>query len=103
MRRICIGLLLVSISLLGGCAKYWYQEGKSFKETRRALDACRVEASRYADVNRTLGLGSYTEKFVKECMRKNGYELVREKNLPIRVKRESSPVFGMAGIAGTID
>jgi len=103
MRLICIGVLLLSIGFLGGCAKYWYQDGKSFDETTRALEACQVEASRYADVNRTLGLGGYTEKFVKECMRKNGYDLVREKELPLRVKRESSPVFGFAGIAGTID
>ena len=103
MRLICTGLLLLSISVLGGCAKYWYQEGKSFDETTRALAACRAEAARYADVERTLGLGSFTRSFVNECMRKNGYDLVSEKDLPTRVKRESSPVFGFSGIAGTID
>ena len=103
MRLICTGLLLLSMSFLGGCAKYWYQEGKSFDETTQALRACQADASRYADVERTLGLGSYERKFVRECMAKNGYRLVREKELPMRVKRESSPVFGFSGIAGTID
>jgi len=36
-------------------------------------------------------------------MRTKGYDLVGEKALPIRVKRESSPVFGIPGVAGTID
>jgi hypothetical protein len=103
MRLMCTGLLLLFVSLLGGCAKYWYQEGKSFDETTRALAACRAEAARYADVERTGGLDSFTRNFVNECMQKNGYRLVSEKELPMRVKRESSPVFGFSGIAGTID
>ena len=103
MRVVLAGILLLSLSLLGGCAKYWYQDGKTFTECRRDLASCHAEAQRYSDVERTSGLGSYESKFVGECMRTKGYQLLPEKELPIRVKRESSPVFGIPGVAGTID
>jgi len=103
MRLAVAGALLVSIGLLGGCSKYWYQEGKSFKQTNADLAACRSEAVRYSDVGRTHGLGPYEDKFVRRCMEEQGYQLVGESDLPIRVKRESSPVFGVPGVAGTID
>jgi hypothetical protein len=89
--------------LLGGCAKYWYQEGKSFTQCRKDLTSCQAEASRYSDVERTSGLGRYENSFVTDCMHEKGYELVSENTLPVRVKRESSPVFGIPGVAGTID
>jgi len=103
MRLILVGLLLTFACLLGGCSKYWYQDGRSFDECRKSLASCQAEATRYADVERTRGLGSYERDFVKECMQKKGYELVSEGKLPVRVKRESSPVFGIPGMAGTID
>jgi hypothetical protein len=104
MRLIVTALLLATaVLLLGGCAKYWYQEGKSFEQCRKDLAASQAEAIRYSDVERTSGLGSYEGKFVHESMEKKGYHLVGEKELPVRVKRESSPVFGIPGVAGTID
>jgi hypothetical protein len=103
MRLAVIGALLLALCLLDGCAKYWYQEGKSFKQTHADLAACRAEAARYSDVGRTQGMGVYDEKFVRQCMTEHGYQLVGEGDLPIRVKRESSPVFGVPGVAGTID
>lgn len=103
MRLILTGLLLLSASMAGGCAKYWYQEGRSFTQCRRDLASCHSEATRYSDVERTSGLGMYESKFVDECMRTKGYDLVPEKRLPVRVKRESSPVFGFPGVAGTLD
>jgi hypothetical protein len=103
MRLIVGALLLLSSSILGGCAKYWYQDGRTFDETKRDLARCQSEAVRYSDVGRTYGLGSYERDFVENCMHGKGYELVPEKDLPVRVKRESSPVFGIPGVAGTID
>jgi hypothetical protein len=103
MRLAVVGALMVPLCLLCGCAKYWYQEGKSFKQTNADLSACRAEAMRYSDVERTQGLGPYEEKFVRRCMEEQGYQLVREKDLPMRVRRESSPVLGVPGVAGTID
>lgn len=103
MRSILTGVLLLFTCLLGGCAKYWYQEGSSFTQCRRDLATCHAEAARYSDVERTSGLGSFESKFVDECMRTKGYDLVPESKLPTRVKRESSPVFGIPGVAGTLD
>lgn len=103
MRWIFAGVLLLNVWLLTGCAKYWYQEGRSFQQTRKDLTSCQSEAIRYSDVERTHGLGSYERHFVGDCMHEKGYRLVGEKELPVRVKRESLPVFGMPGVAGTID
>ena len=103
MRLILAGLLLFPACLLGGCAKYWYQDGKTFDQCREDLAMCRSEATRYSDVERTHGLGSYETQFVDRCMHEKGYQLLPEKDLPIRVKRESSPVFGIPGVAGAID
>ena len=103
MRLILAGLLLLAACLLGGCTKFWYQEGKTYQQCREDLAQCRLEASRYSDVERTHGLGSYETKFVESCMQEKGYQLLPEKQLPIRVKRESSPVFGIPGVAGKID
>ena len=103
MRWMVTGVLLLSVFTLTGCARYWYQEGHSFQQTHRDLASCRSEALRYSDVRRTHGLGSYEKHFVENCMHEKGYRLAREKELPVRVKRESSPVFGIPGVAGTID
>jgi hypothetical protein len=103
--RLFLTALLLAIALvcLGGCAKYWYQEGKTFEQCRKDLAASQAEAIRYSDVERTNGIGRYEGKFVHESMEKKGYQLVGESKLPVRVKRESSPVFGIPGVAGTID
>jgi len=103
MKLIVAGALVLSLCVLTGCAKYWYQDGRSFKQTREALAACQAEAVRYSDVGRTQGLGTYEGEFVRRCMEEQGYHLVGERDLPVRVKRESSPVFGVPGVAGTID
>ncbi len=103
MKFAMVGVLLAAVCLQGGCAKYWYGEGKSFEQTRYDLAACHAEAMRYSDASRTQGLGGFEQKFVRECMEQKGYHLVQEKELPTRVRRESSPVFGLPGVAGTID
>ena len=103
MKFAMVGVLLAAVCMQGGCAKYWYGEGNSFEQTRYDLAACHAEAMRYSDARRTQGLGSFEQKFVRECMEQKGYRLVQEKGLPTRIKRESSPVFGLPGVAGTID
>ena len=62
--------------MLTGCAKYWYQQGQSFQQTRKDLASCQSEAIRYSDVERTHGLGSYERHFVENCMHEKGYRLV---------------------------
>jgi hypothetical protein len=104
MRFVFTALLLAAASLcLGGCAKYWYQEGRTFDQCRKDLAASQAEAVRYSDVARTDGIGRYESKFIHESMENKGYHLVGESKLPVRVRRESSPVFGVPGVAGSID
>lgn len=103
MRLAVVGALLLALCLLEGCARYWYQEGKSFKQTSDDLAACQREATKYSDVDRTHGMDAYDGKLVRQGMEERGYDLVAENELPLRVKRESPPVFGMPGVAGTID
>lgn len=104
MRFVLTTLLLATALLfVGGCAKYWYQEGRTFDQCQKDLATSQAEAIRYSDVGRTNGIGRYEGKFVHESMEKKGYQLVGEGKLPVRVKRESSPVFGIPGVAGTID
>ena len=52
MKLVGAGLSLMVVCVLGGCATYWYQEGKTFDETRYDLAACQAEAMRYSDVGR---------------------------------------------------
>jgi hypothetical protein len=104
MRLVVGGALLLSVCVLGGCSKYWYQEGKTFKQVSEDLAACQEEAERYCDdLGSGRALDSYDGPFVRQCMEERGYRLVTEKGLPLRVRRESSPVFGVPGVAGTID
>ena len=49
MRLVVGGVLLLPLCLLCGCARYWYQEGKSFKQVKDDLTACQAEADRYTD------------------------------------------------------
>jgi hypothetical protein len=103
MRLAVVGALLLALCILDGCTKYWYQEGRSFKQTSDDLEACQTEAARYSDVDRPRGMDAYDGKFVRRCMEERGYQLVAENELPLRARRESPPVFGMPGVAGTID
>ena len=84
--------------VLEGCAKYWYQEGKSFKQTRKDLAACQAEAMRYSDVEESQGLGTYDGKFVRRCMEEQGYHLVGEKELPAAGQTGELP--GVRGAGG---
>jgi len=105
MRLVLSGALLLSVCILDGCARYWYQEGKSLKQTKEDLAVCQAEANRYSqdDVGSGRGLDSYDGRLVRQCMEERGYRRVTENELPARVRRESSPVFGVPGVAGTID
>jgi hypothetical protein len=98
------GALLLSICVLGGCTKYWYQDGKSFKEAKADLAACQVQADQYShDTGSGRGMDAYDGPLVRECMEERGYHRVAEKDLPARAVREASPVFGVTGVAGTMN
>lgn len=92
-------LLLVS----SGCAKYWYQEGKSFNECKQARALCFEELKKRTDF---AGVTSeYELKYMTECMQAQGYREVSAGELPMNAKREepaSTFHWRARGIAGTL-
>lgn len=103
--KLAVGVVvLLSVCVLGGCARYWYQEGRSFKQTKEDLAACQAHADRYSeDTGSGRGLAAYDGPLVRQCMQERGYRRVTERSLPARVAREASPVLGVPGVAGTIE
>jgi hypothetical protein len=106
MRRMTVYLLLCMVCNMTGCAKYYYQEGKSFAKCERDCKDCLLELKRRADWDVP---GSYEHKFMDDCMEQKGYSLVTEKKLPLDVKRQDpdTTMTGRAyenrrGLAGTI-
>ena len=102
-------LLLGLICLFAGCAKYYYQEGKSFNECARDRADCYVELQKRLAVQ-TQRPGEYEHKFMEDCMERKGYGLVTENKLPLSVKRQDpdstlqGQLYGYRrGIAGALD
>jgi hypothetical protein len=94
--------LLVLIVFLTGCTKYWYQEGKTYGECRRDLQQCAAEMSKFSD--KDLNLGVYDISYERNCMKQRGYRLVKERSLPLRVRRQGPDSFaGTYGVAGPLD
>jgi len=107
--KISVALLLAClICLSAGCAKYYYQEGKTFNECAKDRADCLAELKeRLGTVSQRPG--NYEYKFIEDCMRRKGYGLVTENKLPLDVKRldpDSSlqgQLYGYRrGIAGTL-
>ena len=100
-------LLLMLLSLLfllpAGCAKYWYQEGKSFDECKQARAECFEGLTKRTDF--TSPTVEYEMKYMNECMREKGYREVSAKELPMNVRREEperSLHWRTRGLAGTV-
>lgn len=107
--KISVALLLAClICLSAGCAKYYYQEGKTFEECAKERVDCLDELKeRLGTVSQRPG--NYEYKFIEDCMKRKGYKLVTERQLPLDVKR-LDPGSGLRdqlygyrrGIAGTL-
>lgn len=100
-------LLLVCLSVLffvpAGCAKYWYQEGKSFDECQRARAECFDALKQRTDFSSPTV--EYEMKYMNECMQEKGYREVSAKELPLEVRRQepdTSLHWRTRGIAGTL-
>lgn len=109
MKSFLVLLLLVLICLFTGCAKYYYQEGKTFNECSSACKDCYTELQKRLAVQ-TRRPGDYAHKFMEDCMERKGYSLVTEDKLPLDVKRQKPDttlqgyLYGYRrGIAGTLD
>ncbi|MCP4260878.1 MAG: hypothetical protein GY774_25720 [Planctomycetes bacterium] len=103
MKKILSIILLTSMCCFAGCTSYWYQEGKTYEECSRDLRECRSEMQKYSDKGYNLGV--YDLKFEKECMGQKGYRLVKERDLPLRVRRQgpASSEEGYHGVAGILE
>ena len=103
MRKLLFLMLSLLFLLPAGCAKYWYQEGKSFDECKRARAECFTELSKRTNfANPTV---EYEIKYMNECMQAKGYREVSAKELPMDVKREepeSSLHWRARGVAGAL-
>ena len=109
MKSFAVLLFLGLICLFAGCAKYYYQESKSFNECAKDRADCTAELKkRLADQSQRPG--AYEHKFMKDCMEQKGYILVTENKLPLQVKRQDPDsslkgyLYGYRrGIAGVLD
>lgn len=102
MMKLLIVMALASVCFLAGCTKYWYQEGKTFAECSQEVRECRYEMQKYRD-DVQYSLGVYDLNFERDCMESRGYRLVKERNLPYRVRRQGPNTvigekYGVAGI-----
>jgi hypothetical protein len=95
-------ILAALLYCLTGCAQYWYQEGKTYKQCVTDYKECQEELLKYTDENSTK-IGGYETKFIEKCMMEKGYKAVTEDKLPLRVKRKDPPKWYMRGMAGTLE
>ena len=96
-------ILCFLVLFCSGCAKYWYQEGRTFEQCRRDRMACFQELKKRSDFSGVTA--DYEFKFMEACMKQKGYRLLSESKLPLDAKREGpDPTlhYRMKGIAGEL-
>ena len=96
--------MILAVLLTSGCSQYWFQEGKTFDECKRAHGECFADLQRRSDFsNPTM---DYEIKFMDDCMAKKGYREATQDELPLDVKRQepdSSFHWRARGIAGSLN
>jgi hypothetical protein len=86
-----------------GCARYWYQEGKTFEQCKQDQSDCLAELKKRSDFRG--GSADYEFKFMAECMKQKGYRLVPEGELPLSARRERPDLtlhYRLKGLAGDL-
>ncbi|MHC4645026.1 MAG: hypothetical protein ACYTBJ_05975 [Planctomycetota bacterium] len=104
IRLTVVTLLLMTVGSLAGCTTYWYQAGKTIDECKQDRLGCFEELKKYS--SDWQDIGDYEVKFMEDCMRQKGYTLLKEGELPLRVRREDPDRLLHArlhGVAGTIE
>ncbi len=111
MARFTTAVLLAFVCLSCGCAKYYYQEGKTLGQCKQAGRECYAEFEKFQSPDHD-DPGTYNisydheGNFMDACMQDKGYEVVSENKLPLRVKREDPDRWAsrlQRGSAGTLD
>ncbi len=109
MRRWAGILLVVLVCFCSGCAKYYYQEGRSYPQCLKDRADCLTELNKRLTVQ-SKSPGGYEHKFIEDCMKRRGYKLVTEDKLPLGAKRQdpAQTLRGMLygqrrGIAGAVE
>ena len=105
MRRVITAtLILIPMLLFTGCTTYWYQADKTIDECKQARMGCFEELKKHS--SDWTDMGDYEFKFMKDCMRQKGYTLLKENELPLRVRREDPADhlwhYRMHGVSGAI-
>ena len=110
MMKYAIVLSLALLCFFSGCAKYYYQEGKTIAECEQDFRECGTELKKYQDPNtedpaRYNISYNYEGKFMDTCMKDRGYRIVSEDKLPLRVKRKDPDpwITKQRGLAGALD
>ena len=100
-------VLIAAVCLSGGCARYYYQEGKTFKQCEKDFQDCAAELAKRVTNQKP---GAYEHKYLEYCMTQKGYTTVTEDELPLSVKREDPDlslrgfIYGRRrGLAGALD
>lgn len=101
----CKWVLLLAILplMLAGCAKYWYQEGKTFDECQQARDECFAELKKRTDFSHPTV--EYEIQFMNECMQSKGYREIKNSEIPLDAKRqepETTLHWRARGLAGSV-
>lgn len=109
MKSYVVLLPLCLICLLAGCARYYYQEDKTFNECAWDRADCLFELKKRLAAQ-SQRPGDYEYKFLEDCMKNRGYRLVTEDQLPLDIKRQDPDsglrgyIYGhRRGIAGALD
>lgn len=107
MKSWTILVLTAVVCFCGGCAKYYYQEGKTFDQCKNDCEDCASELAKRVTNQKP---GAYEHTFMEDCMERKGYWSVTEDKLPLTVKREDPDlslrglIYGRRrGIAGALE
>jgi hypothetical protein len=100
-------VLAVVFFFCGGCAKYYYQEGRTFEQCKIDCEDCAAELAKRVTNEKP---GAYEHKYMEHCMTQKGYITVTEDDLPLSVKREDPDlslrgfIYGRRrGLAGALE
>jgi hypothetical protein len=88
--------------MLSGCARYWYQEGKTFYECEQDREDCRNALLKRTKPTK---ITSEHVKSIEDCMKKRGYRLVKGSELPQGTARELPDTtlhYRAKGVAGVL-